>query len=137
FGKYPNDAIPTYAFRIPFGFWDETARRLRSIFLFSDRPLYQPGDTVHLKGVVRDRDSGNLILPNETAAQLWINNPDDKKVWEKQITLSRDGTFAENIALPRGRLGGYNATIDFGQNVTQSVAFRVEEYRPNAFETSI
>ncbi len=137
FGTSPEDGIPLYAFHLPLNFWESDARVRRSIFLFADRPVYQPGETIHLKGIVRDREEGALVFPAVTVAELRVNNPDDEKVWEKQITLSPDGAFAEDIALPHGRLGGWSAILDFGQNITRALEFRVEEYQPAAFQVAI
>ena len=34
-------------------------------YLYTDRPIYRPGDTVYFKGIVRESDFGRYELPEE------------------------------------------------------------------------
>ncbi len=135
FGRYPETNVPLYAFRIPYGTWEP--RNRQSIFLFSDRPLYQPGETLHLKGIVRTQSETGLVLPEPFTFQLRLNDPDDQKIWEDRLTLSPEGTFSADIALPDGRLGDYTAVADFGNHLARSVSVDVQEYKPAPFEISL
>lgn len=54
--------LPTGAFRLPiyYSAWDDEespGSRMRGI-VFTDRPLYKPGETVHLKGILRSVEDG-------------------------------------------------------------------------------
>ncbi|MGH8091909.1 MAG: MG2 domain-containing protein [Chthoniobacterales bacterium] len=135
FGPHPVSNVPLYAFKIPYGYWEP--RNLEPVFLFSDRPLYQPGESIHLKGIVRSCTDTGLALPRPLSFQLRLNDPDDQKIWEKQVALSPQGTFAEDIALPNGRLGSYTALADFGHNTTRALSVEVQEYKPAPFEIAL
>jgi alpha-2-macroglobulin len=135
FGQHPVTNVPLYAFKIPYGSWEP--RNLQPVFLFSDRPLYQPGELLHLKGIVRAQSDAGLALPGPLTFQLRLNDPDDQKIWEKQFTLSPQGTFAADIALPDGRLGNYTAVADFGRNSTRALSVEVQEYKPAPFEIAL
>jgi hypothetical protein len=78
-----------------------------------------------------------LILPQPVSFLLRLNNPDDDKVWEKQVALSPEGSFTADIALPDGRLGNYTAVAEFGQNNTRALSLEVQEYKPAPFEISL
>ncbi len=135
FGPHPLTNVPLYAFKIPYGYWEP--RNLQPVFLFSDRPLYQPGDSVHLKGIVRSTSEAGLALPQPLSFQLRLNDPDDQKIWEKQVALSPTGTFTADIALPDGRLGDYTAVADFGNKSTRALSVEVQEYKPAPFEVAL
>jgi uncharacterized protein YfaS (alpha-2-macroglobulin family) len=135
FGPHPLTNVPLYAFNLPYGSWEP--RNFQPVFLFSDRPLYQPGESVHLKGIVRNYGEAGLTLPQPFSFRLRLNNPDDDKVWEKQVALSPQGSFTADIALPAGRLGNYTAVADFGQNNSRALSFEVQEYKPAPFEISL
>ncbi|MEP7249044.1 MAG: MG2 domain-containing protein [Spartobacteria bacterium] len=136
FALHPMTNVPLYAFKIPYGTWEP--RNLQSVFLFSDRPLYQPGEQLHLKGIVRAQSESGLALPKPFSFQLRLNDPDDQMIWEKQLTLSPQGSFTADIPIPDdGRLGDYTAVVDFGKNSTRSLSIGVQEYKPAPFEITL
>ncbi|HET6410163.1 MAG TPA: MG2 domain-containing protein, partial [Chthoniobacteraceae bacterium] len=106
-------------------------------FLFTERGVYRPKDTVHLKGIVRDRRPSAKPL----RARLIVHDSRDREFLTKKVTLSALGSFSEDITLPGGALGFYRAELWIGdgdaENSVASHEFQVEEYKPNAFEIVI
>jgi uncharacterized protein YfaS (alpha-2-macroglobulin family) len=106
-------------------------------FLFTERGVYRPSDTVHLKGIVRDRRAKKEPL----RARLSVYDAREREFFTKKIELSELGSFSEDIALPAGVLGDYRATLQMGdgdsENSVASQEFQVEEYKPNTFEIVI
>jgi uncharacterized protein YfaS (alpha-2-macroglobulin family) len=106
-------------------------------FLFTERGVYRPADTVHLKGIVRDR------RPNQKPfqARLSVYDSREREFLTKKITLSAMGSFSEDISLPNGATGYYRAALQMRDGEAEiSIAsheFQVEEYKPNAFEIVI
>ena len=39
-------------------------------YIYTDRPIYRPGDTVHFRGIVRDTDYGRYPLPSVASVTL-------------------------------------------------------------------
>lgn len=112
-------------------------------FLFTERGVYKPGDTVHLKGILRDRRAGRPELGTGLAAKLIVIDAKEREFFNKKLALSANGSFAEDIKLPMGSLGQYRAVVRLvaaeGEE-DSSIAdheFQVEEYKPNAFEIAI
>lgn len=128
----PGD-LPSYAFREALG---DGASGDRRVLLFTDRPLYQPGETVHLKGYLREWQGGDLIIPAEKTYSLTVVDARDTRVLAKDITLSATGSFSEAIPLPPGGVGIYRASLVWG-NATTSETFEVQEYKANAFEVAL
>ena len=45
-----------------YNFQDNGTQTQRS-YIYTDRPVYRPGDTVHIKGIVRQEQNDTLVLP--------------------------------------------------------------------------
>ena len=111
-------------------------------FLFSERGVYKPGETVHLKGIVRDWSSGRSRIVAGAKARLVCNDAREREFFNKSVTISATGSFAEDIKLPTGTLGTFTVQVKFGkagddESAAASYDFEVQEYKPNAFEIVI
>lgn len=106
-------------------------------FMHSDRGLYRPGETVHMKGLARVSSLGErLKIPKSQKVKLEIAGPRGKTFHTANVRLSKFGGFWTDIELPGdARLGDYrvSATLEEG---TFTQRFAVEEYRPASFEVT-
>ena len=109
--------------------------------VFSDRPVYRPGEMAHVKGIVRNYSPGQAHLPAGTKATLHVEGPRNRVVLEQSVTLSAFGSFDADIQLPREVVGYYRAALLFGEESFEdsqvSCGFNVQEYQPNAFEVKV
>lgn len=126
--------------------WEDVWRPKRQTFVFSDRPLYRPGDTMHLKAVSRLRAADDLELPGgELKATLTVRDPRYRVVLAKNITFNANGSWADDLKLPAGPLGAYNLKISFlkagedddSHSSGGHLYFRIEDYKPNTFEVAL
>jgi uncharacterized protein YfaS (alpha-2-macroglobulin family) len=146
--------------------WDKPAESTRRAFLFTDRSLYRPGETVRLKGIVRNL-RGNAIEPNPSGpARILILDPTEKEIFRQPVTLSANGSFDFSHTLAASTTGTHSIRLEFPddlapieaketteeasadsemdwqerQNILENARFelplRVEEFRRNAFETT-
>jgi alpha-2-macroglobulin len=107
-------------------------------FMHTDRGLYRPGDTVHVKGLARITKLGEpLSLPNTgKKVSVEVSGPQGKTVTTTDARLSAFGGFWFDVELPGdSRLGDYTVTakLDGG---TFTRTFSVEEYRAATFEVT-
>lgn len=152
-----DTALPTVGlWRFPVRYsWEETPVEFRKAFLFTDRSLYRPGETVHLKGIVR-RQSGNAIVPQPQAkAELVVIDPTNKEIVRRELKVSANGSFDADIALPPEKTGYHRIRLEYPEELAKledledwserqqiqgsaafELALRVEEFRRNAFELS-
>lgn len=118
--------------------WRNVWKPQMQAFVFSDRPLYRPGETAHVKVLARQRLADELRLPGTARqASLTLRDPRYRIVLEKSITFTDQGSWTGDLTLPEGPLGRYELSLRFGddQEVSNgSYAFRIEDYRPNTFE---
>ena len=137
-GDREQHELPLYQFRIPIEWNQQNAGIPRDVLLFTERNAYQPGETVHLKAIVRERKGGELVVPARLKGVLTCLDSRQQVFLEKKVALSADGSLDEAVRLPDGALGEYTASLGFDDDdriVSQN--FQVEEYKPNAFEITV
>lgn len=113
---------------------EENANKSQTnVFLFTDRSLYRPGQTVYFKGIAINRRSDGKkaeILPDyKTTLILYdVNNQKRDSI---KVSANEFGSFSGNFKLPEGLLNGQFriATSDRKGNS----GFRVEEYKRPKF----
>lgn len=106
-------------------------------YLYTDRPIYRPGDTVHFKGIVRDSNYGRYALPTPTHVNVTLSPAfyfEGQSLSENfDFDLSPDGTFTGEYTLPENiALGTYQFSLD-NQDYTTIRSFTVAEYRKPEF----
>ena len=128
---------------------------VRELMLFTERPVYQPGETVFFKAISRMHKNVTLTIPQEKKAKLYVMDPQNRAVLTKDIDFTDAGSFADAVRLPQQGLGWYRLKIEFpkpdapdpkpasegegeseeeGSRVpTFEQMFLVQEYQPNAF----
>jgi uncharacterized protein YfaS (alpha-2-macroglobulin family) len=108
----------------------------RLCHLFSERPVYRPEETVHLKGWARTRDSGRLT-PLTGGGVVTVSGPGDL-IWTYDVTTTSEGGFDVDFAqddLPTGIYTASYAANPTGQLCTMT--FDVEAYRVPTFEVTL
>lgn len=106
-------------------------------YIYTDRPIYRPGQTVDFKGIVRAEQDVKYTLPDVTRAHVTIYSPNGETVFDRDLTVSPLGTFFGDVTLADGAaLGDYtlNAQIN---NETFSSYFTVAAYRAPEFEVLV
>ena len=78
------------------------------VFMFSDRNLYRPAETMHLKGIVRSLLDNRLGLAPVEEVKLTVRDGRDREVAVKQVKLSDVGTFDLDFTFPGEETGTYS-----------------------------
>lgn len=107
-------------------------------YLYTDRPLYRPGQDVMFKGIVRDQDDLHYSLPGETQIFVKIFNSEGEEVYRETLNLSEMGTFDAKFKIAEDAMvGTYDIYAGFElDEIFASVSFRVAEYRKPEFEVT-
>lgn len=107
-------------------------------YLFTDRPIYKPGDTLYYKGLVRQDDDARYSIPTGTARVVMYRGWDNKDVvFEKLLPVSSDGSIASEYAIPDTlATGSYTLSMQLQSDKADGswredgrVTLDVEEYR--------
>ncbi len=114
------------------------------VYLFSDRSIYRPGETAHVKGIARWVLHNKLSTMDIESATATIKQG-YKTVATVPVTLEADGTFSLDV--PMGGVGVHSASISVtlkgdADNSSPDRAFRAanpgaEEYTQSTREFSI
>lgn len=78
------------------------------VFMFSDRNLYRPSETMHLKGIVRSLLDNQLSLAPVREVKLTVRDARDREVAARQVKLSEAGTFDLDFTFPEEETGTYS-----------------------------
>ncbi|WP_159456066.1 alpha-2-macroglobulin family protein [Chitinophaga eiseniae] len=103
------------------------------IFLFSDRSIYRPGQTLYFKGIVLQQEAGKKTshLVKGLKSTLILTDANSEKVDTIVVTSNEYGAFSGKIVLPEGRLNGNYFLRDAKSYGVHT--FRVEEYKRPKF----
>ncbi len=101
-----------------------------SVFAFSERGVYRPGETLHFGLVAKDSLwNSQTALPPLSVRLL---DPMDREIVKRVIKLSREG-FGE-ISLPtqeHSPTGRYNLAVSLGDQEIGSAGVQVEDFQPD------
>ncbi len=123
----------------PWSYWMSTdAARSLTTYIYTDRPVYRPGDVVHFKAILRTHSGLNYQLPPNSAYNLQITDTEGKEVFTSQLKPSAMGTISGEYTIPAAAtLGDYNINIRVGENSQSGGNFAVEEYKKPEYEVRI
>jgi len=110
-----------------------------SIYLYTERPLYRPGQPVYFKGILRLDDDLEYRLPEIERVSLRIKSFKDT-VYDEELDLSEFGSFSGKFLLdPEAALGYYTIEVSLpgSDQVIGSLTFNVAEYRKPEFQVSV
>lgn len=101
-------------------------------YLYTDRPIYRPGQTVSFRGVVRQAFDARYDLPARASLALEIQDPDGHLLQSFDLPLSPYGTvhgdYRLSVEAPPGTYRLFNDELE------TSLYFEVAEYRVPEFE---
>lgn len=104
-------------------------------FLYTDRSIYRPGETVNLVGIVRGK---NNQVPTSLPIRIEILYPSDAKFQEIEIETDEEGACEVQIPLPAHiPTGKYYASMYSGKKQLGSDFFQVEEFMPDRMKVSV
>ncbi|MCL6511657.1 MAG: Ig-like domain-containing protein [Anaerolineae bacterium] len=114
-------------------------------YLYTDRPIYRPGQMVFYKGIVRRDDDARYSLPTDVSQiNLTIFNNQGQQVFSATMPLDASGSFNGQFALDNGAPTGQyflqacipkpNVRQDESQCSYYGVFFLVSAYRAPEFE---
>ncbi|MFC1649344.1 alpha-2-macroglobulin family protein [Patescibacteria group bacterium] len=74
--------------------------RAVKIYTFTDRPIYQPGDKVYFKSIVRDDNDARYTIPAGTA-KVTLSRSSDEIIYDGFHQIDENGTVSGEINIPK------------------------------------
>lgn len=102
-------------------------------FLFTDRSIYRPGQTVYFKGIATATKDGKTEVFADEAAQIKLKNVNGEEVSTLSLKTNEFGSVSGEFIIPNDGLTG-NYTIEMFCGRNSYTYFSVEEYKRPKFK---
>lgn len=141
------EILPVWGFGVPVAFSPWTGDpspgdSIRAV-LFTDRPLYKPGETAHVKGILRVAQGAGLALPESVDGTLALFGPRGELIETREIKSGPAGDFDADWPLPSSGRGEYRIAyrpeagpFEWWQ-ASASIPLLVADFQPDAFEIGL
>lgn len=106
-----NDGITGWNFGMKDSDYSWETRSPYTAYTHTDRRLYLPGDTVHIKSIIRENNT-TLTIPEGKAFDITVTDPRGKIITTKRIKANAWGSIATSIEIDKqGTLGSYMVQV--------------------------
>src|SRR5215472_942811 len=106
-------------------------------YIYTDRPIYRPAQSVFFKGILRQWTTRGYQLIDSKTVNVVVEDRNNGKVFERELPLSDRGTFSGQLDLgDEAPLGSYNITASVG-DAKSSGYFEVQEYKKPEFKVTV
>ncbi|RPJ49362.1 MAG: hypothetical protein EHM21_07125, partial [Chloroflexi bacterium] len=124
-----------------YGIWEQyyESPQPEIVYVYTDRPIYRPGQPVYFKGILRKDDDLHYTLPDTRQVEVIIRSYDEE-VSNQILPVSDWGTFNASFTLdPEAALGSYSIEVKYpgAQHSLGWVSFNVAEYRRPEFQVKL
>ncbi|MDP4283541.1 MAG: MG2 domain-containing protein [Bacteroidota bacterium] len=105
------------------------------VFLFTDRSIYRPGQTVYFKGIGVTKDwktKKTRLLTYKDSVQVFLYDANNQKIDSLNLLLNDFGSINGKFKIPENKLNG-EFEINVADFDNSSVYFSIEEYKRPKF----
>ncbi|RPI28418.1 MAG: hypothetical protein EHM70_16735, partial [Chloroflexota bacterium] len=125
----------------PYWWWSDSdagGNHAYTTYIYTDRPIYKPGQTVYFKTILReDEDVRYSVPPEGTPVTVTIHDARDNVVQSFGLATNDMGTVNGEFNLAGGAmLGNYEIEVVAGEE-TQRETIKVQDYRKPDFEVKL
>lgn len=131
-----NAGISTYDFGIYTDFYLQPNQP--TAYVYTERPIYRPGQPVYYKGIIRLNDDLSYNLPDFDTVNILIASYDEV-IYTTTLPLSDYGSFAGELTLAdEVALGNYGISVSLadGRSIGNGF-FEVAEFRKPTFQVDV
>ncbi len=115
----------------------DTSANPGRVFLYSDRPIYRPGDKVEFKGIARTLAGVDFQVPVSGKVNCEVRDGDDNLVESFQSDLTTRGTFFGSFTSNREAKPGVYTLIARGPGGEGRLEVRIASYRKPEFKITV
>ncbi len=131
-----DSGIDTWDFNVSQDYWPSPYKG----YLYTDRPIYRPGQIVYFKGIARADDDAHYTLPaGIETLQVRISDPQGRQLYNEDLPLNDIGTLNGQFLLDgEAALGYYSLEMTSADNkLYVGSSFLVAEYRKPEYQVDV
>jgi uncharacterized protein YfaS (alpha-2-macroglobulin family) len=88
-----------------------------AVHIYTDRPIYRPGHTIHFKAIVRQSGQQGYIVPSGLPVSLEVRDPNGEPVHRAALTTNRYGSvFGSFVLSAEAPTGVYSVLMKAGRS---------------------
>lgn len=106
-------------------------------YIYTDRPIYKGGDSVNIKGIIRNKVGDNYKIPKVKNLQIAIKNEQGTIIGSVAATSLENGSFSGSLKLPEDSKGGLYKVITTRGDERYEAEFKVEYYVKPEFKLTL
>lgn len=106
-------------------------------YLYTDRPIYRPGQTVEYRVIARQAFDARYQLPAVDGATLVVDDARGQTLERRSISLDAYGAGNGSYTIPEGASPGYYQVYVEDSPYSGRITFQVAEYRKPELDLSI
>jgi hypothetical protein len=113
----------------PYFYFSAGDATLLTAYVYTNQPIYRPGQEVFFKAILRDKEGNDLKNAANVDFTVSIKSPKNKEIYSKILKSDDLGTLSGNVKLgEEADLGNYSIAISKGENNYYG-SFEVQEYK--------
>ena len=135
-----SDHLSNYWFK--YISWETTSEK-KYLYLYTDRPIYKPGDTVYFKWLLREFKSSWYVASDIKNASLELVWPSWKTIDTKKVIVDKNSNFSWEFIIPnevdlwKFRFRFITTKWKNNYTVRNNAFFNIEEYKKPVFKINI
>ncbi len=112
-------------------------------YMYTDRPIYRPGDTVNFKAVIFSRENGLPVSSGIEQVDVTVYGDPGLSglpvnIYTRTLTMSQFGTVTGSLEIPEDASPGmFHITLTQSEKMIDSLYFDVASYRKPEIEMSL
>ncbi len=110
-------------------------------FIYTDRPVYRPGQTVNLKGIMRlFAQSTGFTIPANKSVNIHITDAQNTVIADQNLTTNGLGSWNTSVAIsPEALTGEYGVHVTMGDDPddTDDATFDVAAYKKPEYQVKV
>jgi len=107
-------------------------------YIYTERPVYRPGQTVHFKAILREIVKDTYQLPDRTKTySVVVKDPKGAEIYNQNHAINAYGSLFGELPLKEDApLGEYLISVTLN-GIAHEGRFKIEEYKKPEFEVKV
>ncbi|WP_019947574.1 alpha-2-macroglobulin family protein [Hymenobacter aerophilus] len=106
-------------------------------FLYTDRAIYRPGQTIYFKGIVAEKRKGQARVLADFKETVELHDVNGQVVQRAEFQTNKFGSFHGSFVLPTGLLNGQMSLVASAADDPRNAYFSVEDYKRPTFRVAL